>query len=140
MCKLGEYLHALGVALDVVKMAVVASIPSIEGLVQAIKPIGGSRKIDDLLTRHVERDKLGDGMADEHISILDVAPEKLPDIVLGGPFLRHEVGPDLNVRAIENWAVRSNFLDQGNETRHLRVVNLDYQDQPSYLNFAIVGH
>ena len=33
-----------------------------------------------------------------------------------------EVAADLNMRAVDDGQVRADFLDQGDETRHLRVI------------------
>ena len=65
-----------------------------------------------------------DGMADEHVTILDVAPEEVPDIGLWRASLCNQVAANLNVRSVQHRSVRSGFLDQGDQARHLRVINL----------------
>lgn len=110
--------------LQVIEVPVVAGVPLSQGLVQAIKPVGGSGEVDNLLTRDIEWHKFGDGVADEHVCILDVTPQERPNVVLRGPILGNKVGSNLDVGSIENGAFGSDLLDQGNETRHLRIINL----------------
>lgn len=69
-------------------------------------------------------DEDGNRVADEHVTSLDVAPEEFPDIGLGRPLLGNKVAPNLDVGSVQNRAVRSDLLDQRNETGHLRVIDL----------------
>ena len=71
------------------------------------------------------RNEDGDRVADEHVASLNVVPEEVPDICLGRAGFGNQITADLNVRAVENRAVGCNLLDQGNEARHLRVIDLD---------------
>jgi hypothetical protein len=55
---------------------------------------------------------------------LDVTPKEVPDVGLGRSSLRDQVAADLNVRSVQNWTVRCDFLDQGDQARHLGIINL----------------
>ena len=123
-------LHALRVAGDVVDVAVVSGIPLIEVLVQAVEPVGSGREVDDLLARDGVGDEDRDWVADEHITPLDIAPEEVPDIGLWRASLGDEVATDLDVGSVQDRAVRYDLLDQGDEARHLRVVNLYWSARP----------
>lgn len=111
-------------ALLVVDVAIVASVPLVHGLVQAIEPVSGGGKVDNLLAGDVERHKLGDGVADEHVGMLDVAPEEAPDVGLGGALDGDEVASDLDVRSVKNGAVGGDLLDQWDEAGHLGIIDL----------------
>lgn len=111
-------------ALLVVDVTIVAGIPLVHGLVQTIKPVGSSGKVDNLLAGNVEWHKLGDGVADEHVGMLDVAPEEAPDVGLGGALDGDEVASDLDVRSVKNGAVRGNLLNQWDEAGHLGIIDL----------------
>jgi hypothetical protein len=78
-----EYSHALGVASIVVHVAIKTRIPIVQFLIEAIKPIGSSREIDDLLPRNSMRDKARNWVTNKHVCQLDMAPQKVPDIGLG---------------------------------------------------------
>ena len=93
-------------------------------LVQAVEPIGSSGVVDDLLAGYSVGDKDGDGVADEHVTALNVAPEEVPDVGLGRASLGDKVAADLDVGAVQDRAVWRGLLDQGDQARHLRVVNL----------------
>lgn len=93
-------------------------------LVQAIKPIGGGREIGDLLLGNSVRNELGDGVADEHVGALDGVPEEVPDVGLGRALCSSKIASDLDVRSVENGSVGGELLDEGNEARHLRIINL----------------
>lgn len=110
--------------LQIVLISVIARIPPIHGFVQTIKPIRRCGQVGDLFARNILRHEARNRMADEHISLLNVLPQVFPDILLGAAGLGHQVTADLNVRAVHNWAVGGHFLDQGDETGHLRVINL----------------
>lgn len=61
-------------------------------------------------------------LTDEHISVLNVVPEIIPDLLLGRALDVDKVTSDLDVRAIDDRELRPNFLDERNEARHLWVV------------------
>ena len=61
-------------------------------------------------------------MTDEQIGELDVLPQVLPYAFLWGTLLLNEIAADLDVRTVDNGQLRSDFLDEGNETGHLRVI------------------
>ena len=61
-------------------------------------------------------------MTDEQVGQLDVLPEVLPYSLLRGTFLLNEITADLDVRAVDNGQLGSDFLDKGDETGHLRVI------------------
>lgn len=105
-------------------MGVVASVPLVHGLVETVDPVGSSGEVDDLLLRDVVGNKLGDGVADEHVRLPDVAPEVVPDVVLGRALNGNEVTSHLDVRSVEDGAVGGDLLDQGDETGHLRIIDL----------------
>jgi hypothetical protein len=54
--------------------------------------------------------------------MLDVVPEVLPHFLLRRARLVDEIATDLDVRSVDDGDVGANFLDEGNETRHLRIV------------------
>jgi hypothetical protein len=112
------------VALHVVDVAIVASIPTVQGLVQAVKPISGGREVNNLLTGHIMGNEGWDGVADEHIGQLDVVPEIEPDVALRRSIDGSEVVSDLNVRAVEHRAIRGKLLDEGDKSGHLRIIDL----------------
>ena len=116
--------HALRVTGNVVNMAIVTGIPLVEVLVQAIQPIGRGREVNNLLPGNIMRDENWDRMADEHVTSLDVTPKEVPDVGLGRSSLRDQVAADLNVRSVQNWTVRCDFLDQGDQAWHLGIINL----------------
>jgi len=118
--------HSRGMAGHVVDVGIVTSIPLVEVLVQAIEPIGGGREIGNLLLGHGVWDKLGDRVADEHVGALDGVPEEVPDVGLGRALGGSKITSDLNVRSVEDGAVRGKRLDEGNEARHLRIINLQW--------------
>ena len=61
-------------------------------------------------------------MTDEQVGELDVLPQVLPDSLLRGTFLLNKIAADLDVRAVDDGKLGSDFLDKWNETGHLRVV------------------
>ena len=61
-------------------------------------------------------------MTDEQVGELNVLPQVLPDFLLRGTFLLDKIAADLDVRAVDNGKLGSNFLDEGNKTGHLRVI------------------
>ena len=63
-------------------------------------------------------------MADEHIRQLDVRPKKLPYVRLWCAFHDSKVTANLDVAAVKDWSMRSQVLDQWNETWHLRIIDL----------------
>lgn len=111
-------------ASDIVNVAVITGVPLIQGLVKAIKPVRGSGEINDLLARDIVGDEDGNGVADEHVTTLDITPEEIPDIRLGGASFGDQVAADLDVGPIEDRAVGGRLLDERDKARHLRVVNL----------------
>lgn len=71
---------------------------------------------------HVAGDKLVDRVTDEQVGELNILPQVLPNTFLRGTFLLNEIAADLDVRAVDNGKLGSNFLDEGNETGHLWVI------------------
>ena len=63
-------------------------------------------------------------MAYEHICVLNLAPEELPDVRLSTSLFHDQITSDLNMASIENGSVRSYVLDHRNQAWHLRIVNL----------------
>ncbi len=59
---------------NIIDVAVVAGIPPIQMFVETIKPVGCSGEIDDFFAWDRMGYKDRDGMADKHITSLDVAP------------------------------------------------------------------
>jgi hypothetical protein len=86
--------------LHIVDMPVVSSIPAVQGLVQAVYPVRGGRHICNFFARHIFRHELRDGMADEHVGVLDIVPEVFPDIRLGRALNAYHVALDLDMRSI----------------------------------------
>ena len=134
-------------ALGVVHMPIVASVPLVHLLIQAVKPrsivivslqihtdwaaqrsgnlpIASRRQVRNLLRRHGVGHRGWDRVADEHVRFLDIAPEEVPDVGLRRARLGNEIASDLDVRSVEHWSVRRDHLDQRDQARHLRVVDL----------------
>lgn len=111
-------------ALQVVLVPIVSCVPPVQWLVQAIQPIRCRRQVRNLLTRNILRNKARDGVADEHISMLDVVPQVPPDILLGTAGLGNEVATDLDMGAIENRTIGRCLFNKGDQARHLRIINL----------------
>ena len=61
-------------------------------------------------------------MTDEQVGELNVLPQVLPDSFLRGTLLLNKITTDLDVRAVDDRKLGSNFLDERNETGHLRVI------------------
>ena len=53
---------------------------------------------------------------------MNVVPQVLPNLLLGRARVVNEVAANFDVGAIDDGEPRADFLDQGNETRHLRVI------------------
>ena len=85
-------------------------------------PVSSSTKEGQLLRRHVTWHEFVHRVTDEHVRMLDVVPQVLPDLLLGRASNVYEVRTNLNMRTIDDGQFRSDFLDQGNETRQLRVI------------------
>lgn len=119
-----ELSHSLISALLVIDMSIVAGIPLVHVFVEAVNPVGGSGEVNNLLLGNRVRNKLGDGVANEQVGLFDVAPEVVPDVILGRTLDGDEIASDLNVRSVQNRAIRCDSLDHGDEARHLRVVDL----------------
>jgi hypothetical protein len=64
-------------------------------------------------------------MANEEIGKLDVVPQVLPDFLLRRALDVYEIATDLNVRTVDDWELRADFLDQGDQTWHLRIVYME---------------
>lgn len=109
---------------NIVDVAIVAGIPPVQVLVQAIEPISSGWQVDDLLAWNGMRNENGDRVADEHVTSLDIAPQEIPDLGLGATGLGNKVTTDLDVGSVKDRTIGCQFLDQGDEARHLRVVNL----------------
>jgi hypothetical protein len=124
LCRPSQLRHSQGVTLFVVEMSVITLIPFIQVFVESIKPVRSCWEIGNLRSRHITRNEGGDWMTDEHIRMLDIAPKELPNIGLRGAFCHGQVAPNLNVTSIQNRPIWSNALDQGDQTRHLRIINL----------------
>src|SRR6478752_4582119 len=92
--------HSLVSALLVIDMSVVAGIPLVHVLVEAVNPVGSSGQVNNLLLGNRVRNKFGDRVTDEQIGIFDVAPEIVPDVILGRTLVGHEVASDLDVRPV----------------------------------------
>jgi hypothetical protein len=96
-------LHSHRKTLHIILVHIIQSIPVIYILIQSIKPITtlaiiafiaiisitgahipvcSSRHISHLFPRNILRDKRGHGMTDKHICMLDILPQKIPDIRL----------------------------------------------------------
>ncbi len=93
-------------------------------LIEAIKPICGRGIIYHLLTRNCVRYEDGDGMTDEHVALLDITPQEVPDIGLWRAWLGDEIAANLNMRSVQDRAIWRQLLDHGNQARHLRVIDL----------------
>ncbi|KAL2293489.1 hypothetical protein FJTKL_05381 [Diaporthe vaccinii] len=70
-------------------------------------------------------------MTDEHVRMLDVCPQEIPRVGLRAALLGDEISPYLDMRSVQDRAVRGPLLDQGNQPRHLRVI--DHNDISSAL-------
>lgn len=90
-------------------------------------PVSSSGEICDFIHRDVLGHKSRDGVTDEHICLLDLAPQMIPDILLRSSLLVRQVASDLDVGSVQNWSIWSYQLDERDQTRHLRVVNLSRQ-------------
>jgi hypothetical protein len=97
---------------NVVDVSIVTGVPLVKVLVEAVKPISGGWQVDNLLAWNSVRNENGNGMADEHVSSLDVTPEEVPDIGLRRASLGNKVAPDLNVGSVQDRTVRSCLLDE----------------------------
>jgi hypothetical protein len=104
-------------------VGIVARIPLVHMLVQTINPVGGGREINDLLLGNGMRNKLGNWMTDEHVGLFDVTPEIVPDVILGRSVNGNEVTSDLDVRSVEDRAIRGEPLDHRDKPRHLGIIN-----------------
>ena len=109
---------------NIVDVAIVARIPPVQVLVQAIEPVGGGWEVDHLLSWNGVGNEDGNRMADKHVTSLDIAPQEVPDLGLRAAGLGNKITADLDVRSVEDGAIGGQFLDQGDEAGHLRVVNL----------------
>lgn len=87
-------------------------------------PICSSRHIGYFCIRNVLRYERLDWMAYEHICMLNLAPEELPDIRLRSSLFHDQIASDLNMASIQNGSVRSYVLDHRNQAWHLWIVNL----------------
>lgn len=125
LCRPSQLSHPQGMALFVVEMSIITLIPIIQVFVKPIEPIRSGGKVSNLSSRYITRNERGDWMTDEHIGMLNVAPKELPNIGLGRAFCHGQVTPNLNVTSIQNRPIWSNALDQGDQTRHLRIINLN---------------
>jgi hypothetical protein len=119
-----ELSHSLISALLVIDMSIVAGIPLVHVFVEAVNPVGSGGEVDDFLLGNRVRNKLGDRVADEQVRLFDVAPEVVPDVILGRTFDGDEIASNLNVRSVQDRAIRRDSLDHGDEARHLRIIDL----------------
>ena len=87
-------------------------------------PICSRWEICNLGFWNVWRYKGRDRMANEHIGMLDIAPEKLPYVCLRCAILHSQVTPDLNMAPVQDWSVWCQFLDKRYQARHLGIINL----------------
>lgn len=101
---------------------VVLQVPVAERLVEAIEPVGRGAEERELLRWDVARDELVDRMRDEEVCVLDVVPEVLPNLLLRRARDVDQVTSDLDVRTVDDRQVGAHALDQGDESRHLRVI------------------
>ena len=62
-------------------------------------------------------------MRDEDVGELDSLPQVLPDFFLRGTGAFDKVAADLNVGAVDDGNTRTILFDQGDESRHLRIVD-----------------
>lgn len=106
-------------------MHVVLVVPVRHLLVQAIEPVRRRREVSHLRGGHRLGHELANGMADEEISLLNVAPDPVPDFGLGGAFCIGEVGADLDVGAEDDGAGGVLLLRDFDEDGHLGVVDYD---------------
>lgn len=123
----------------VIDVAVVAGIPVVQGLIETVKPVRRGRVVGDLLPRNCMRDEDRNWVADEHVGQLDVAPEEVPDVSLGRVRLGHKITADLDMRSVQNRPVRGQLLDQGNQARHLWVINLALVSIHKYRSLVIAA-
>lgn len=105
-------------------MGIVTRVPLVHVLVETIDPVGGSRQINDLFLGNGMRNKLGNWVADEHVGLFDVTPEIVPDIILWRSVNGNEIASDLDVRSVEDRAIRSESLDHRDKPRHLGIIDL----------------
>lgn len=106
-------------------VVVVTEIPIVKLLVQTIQPIRrGWHEANPLLV-DIRRHKSVDRMADEQIRQLDLLPEIAPDLILRASLFVNQITAELNVRPENDWNIRTESLDDGNQPRHLMVVNDD---------------
>lgn len=68
------------------------------------------------------RDEFVHRMTDEHVRMLDVVPEVLPNLVLRRTLHTDQVATDLDMRTVDDRHVRANTSDQRDQARHLRVI------------------
>lgn len=111
-------------ALQIVLVPIVSCIPPIQRLVQTIEPISRCWHVRNLIARDVLGNEARDWVADEHVSVLDVIPQVVPNVFLRTARLGNEITADLDVRAIDDRAIRCRFLDERDQARHLRVIDL----------------
>lgn len=88
-------------------------------------PVGRGREEANVLSLDRVGHKFVDGVRDEHVRLLNAAPEIVPDLGLWRALLVNEVAAHLDVRTIENRHLGANFADERDETGHLRIVNED---------------
>ena len=72
--------HAVAEALRFELVHVVLDVPVVHLLVQAIEPVRSSRKVSHLRRCYGLGHELADGVADEDVGLLDVAPDPIPDV------------------------------------------------------------
>jgi hypothetical protein len=127
-------------SLLVVKVHVILSVPVTQVLIQTVEPtlvsaegglshsnylpVSSSGKICDALHRNVLGDERRNGVTDEHIGLLDLAPQMVPDILLRSPLLVRQVASDLDMGSVHHRSIWSYQFNERDQTRHLRVVNL----------------
>lgn len=54
--------------------------------------------------------------------MLDVVPEVLPNLLLRRTRYVNKIATDLNMRAVDDGDIGSDFSDERNETWHLRII------------------
>lgn len=89
-------------------------------------PIGRSRQQSHSLDRDRIGNKLVDGMRNKHVGVLDPAPQIVPDLGLRRAGNVNEVTADFDVGSIEDGDAWADFSNEGDQTRHLRVIDEDY--------------